>query len=138
MPSDAAARRLIVLLAAALALGACARSAPGLPPDLSHLPVEQRLLPGDLESPDAKLDCPTLVQNAAKDRELAAQLEDAIASNRQHNQAVGYAAAVLFPPLWFATRSDSEVKTTLDTLQTRRDRLDRLVVARKCSPAGAT
>jgi hypothetical protein len=119
-------------LALALALTACQRNALDLPPDLSHLPPEERLTPSDLTSPDAKLDCPTLVQNAAKDRAVIKDLEAAIAANRQHNQTVGYVASVLFPPLWFAVRTDSEVKATLDTLQERRDRLDRLVAARKC------
>jgi hypothetical protein len=51
-----------------LAVAACARSSPPLPPDLSHLPVDQRLLPGDAESPEAKLDCAQLKAEASQIR----------------------------------------------------------------------
>jgi hypothetical protein len=123
-------------LAIAFSLGACQRNALQLPPDLSHLPPEERLTPNDLVHADAKLDCPALLANAAKDREVIKELEQAIAANRSHNQTVGYVASTLFPPLWFAARTDSDVKATLDSLLDRRDRLERLVAARKCRPAG--
>jgi hypothetical protein len=118
---------LIVLLA-----GACARAAPGLPPNLSDRPPEQRLLAGDLDSAEAKLDCRGLADERERNLQTTDQLEKAIAANRGHNQAVGYFGGVLFPPLLLAFKPDSDAKTTLDQLQSQRDRIDRLTKARKC------
>jgi hypothetical protein len=115
-----------------LAATACARSSPQLPPDLSHLPAEQRLLPGDLESPEAKLDCTALKQEAESTKASVKTYEAAIAANRGHNQGVGYFSAVLFPPLALAIRNDEEAKKSLDQLQAKADRLDRLIKAKGC------
>jgi hypothetical protein len=116
----------------AVIVGACARSSPELPPNLSDRPPEQRLLPGDSDSAEAKLDCAGLIQERDRNRATTAELEKRIADNRGHNQAVGYFAGVLFPPLLLAVKPDNDIKTTLDQLQAQRDRLDRLAHAQKC------
>jgi len=120
----------------ALALGACARSSPELPPNLSDRPPEQRLLPGDSASAEAKLDCPGLLQERERNRTTADELEKKIAANRGQNQAAGYFAGILFPPLLLAMKPDTDIKTTLDELQSQRDRIDRLQQARKCTADG--
>jgi hypothetical protein len=120
-------------LALALMLGACARSSPELPPNLSDRPAEQRLLPGDSESAEAKLDCAGLFQERERNRVTTGELEKKIADNRGHNQAVGYIGGVLFLPLLLAVKPDSDIKTTLDQLQSQRDRIDRLTLAQKCA-----
>jgi hypothetical protein len=117
----------------ALLLGGCARSSPELPPNLSDRPPEQRLLQGDSESAEAKLDCAGLLQERERNRTTSSELEQKISGNRGHNQAVGYIGGVLFPPLLLAIKSDSDLKTTLDQLQSQRDRIDRLSQARKCT-----
>ena len=58
----------LAALGALLLLAACARNSPALPPDLSHLSPEQRLLAGDAESPEAKMDCAALNDEAARNR----------------------------------------------------------------------
>jgi hypothetical protein len=128
LSTKASSALLIALLA-----GACAREAPGLPPNLSDRPAEQRLLAGDLDSAEAKLDCAELAAERSRNRATADQLEKAIAGNRGHNQAVGYFSAVLFPPLLLAIKPDSDAKKTLDELQAQRDRIDRLRAAHRCS-----
>lgn len=120
------------MLAALLVTAACARNSPALPPDLSHLPPEQRLLAGDADSPEAKMDCAALKQEATRNRAAVQQHEGVIAANRGHNQAVGYAGAVLFPPLLLASRNDDEAKKNLDELQAKADRIDRLSKAKGC------
>jgi hypothetical protein len=120
------------VLACLLAVGACARPSPQLPPDLSHIPAEQRLLAGDAESAEGKLDCAGLVAERERNREAASKLEAAIAANRGHNQAIGYFSAVVFPPLLFAVRPDDDSKKVLDELQVQRDRIDRLSKAKRC------
>ena len=114
-------------------LGACARSSPELPPNLSDRPAEQRLLQGDSESAEAKLDCVGLLQERERNRQTTDELEKKIAGNRGRNQAVGYFAGVVFPPLLLAVKPDSDIKTTLDQLQVQRDRIDRLTQAKKCA-----
>lgn len=118
-------------LVLAVVLAGCARNAPQLPPDLSHLPPEQRLLVGDQESPEGKLTCPELKEEAVKANTASRQLEGIIASNRGYNTAIIYVSSFL-PPLALAARTDEEAKTSLDSLQARRDRIDRLAKAKNC------
>jgi len=54
------------VLLLALALGACARSSPELPPNLSDRPPEQRLLPGDSASAEAKRTSLDPIPNAGR------------------------------------------------------------------------
>jgi hypothetical protein len=115
-----------------LALVACARPSPELPPNLSDRPSEQRLLPGDSESAEAALDCNGLAGERERNRATTEELEKRIAGNRGHNQAVGYFGGVLFLPLLLAMKPDSDIKTTLDQLQSQRDRIDRLLQSRRC------
>ena len=124
-------RRSSALLLAVL-LGACARQSPTLPPDLSARPPEQRLMAGDGESAEGKLDCPGLVAEYERNKEATSKLESLIARNRGHNQGVVYVGGLLFPPLLFAVKPDDDAKKTLDELQTQRDRIDRLAKARSC------
>ncbi|NQW52560.1 MAG: hypothetical protein HQ465_15095 [Rhodospirillales bacterium] len=112
-------------------LAGCARNAPQLPPDLGHLPPEQRLLVGDQESPEGRLNCPGLKEEAARANAASRQLEGVIASNRGYNTAIIYVSSFL-PPLALVARTDEEAKTSLDTLQVRRDRIDRLAKAKNC------
>ena len=109
MKSSKAAACLLLLLAAG-----CARNAPSLPPDLSHLPADQRLLAGDAESPEARMDCAALKQEAAVNKAQIQQYEGVILANRGHNQAVGYAAGVLFPTLLLASKNDDDAKKKAD------------------------
>jgi hypothetical protein len=121
-----------VVVARLLMLGACARASPDPPPDLGRLPPAQRLLPGDLESPEAQLDCAALKVQRESNRTQASDLGVVIAGHRQQNQAAGYIAGVLFPPALLAVQNDTGAKQTLDELQKRNDRLDRLSAAKGC------
>jgi hypothetical protein len=127
MKSSRAAAWILLLL-----IAGCARNAPPLPPDLSHLPPEQRLLTGDAESPEGRLDCPALQQEAALNRAQIRQYEGVILANRGHNQAVGYIGGALFAPALLAVKNDDEAKKNLDQLQAKADRIDRLGKARSC------
>ncbi|HYD47319.1 MAG TPA: hypothetical protein VEB21_03185 [Terriglobales bacterium] len=125
-------KRNSVLLIALLA-GACARQSPQLPPDLSSMPAEQRLLMGDTESAEGKLDCPALAAEYESNKDATAKLEHLIAANRGHNQGVVYVGSLLFLPLLLAVKPDDDAKKTLDQLQTQRDRIDRLAKAKGCT-----
>ncbi|MDP1751993.1 MAG: hypothetical protein Q8L22_21295 [Reyranella sp.] len=124
--------RKAAILAVALTVAACARNSPPLPPDLGHLPPAQRLLQGDAESPEAKLGCPELKEESERIRMAASQNEATIAGNRSHNQTVSYVGGALFAPLLLAARNDDDAKKNLDELQTKKDRVDRLLQAKGC------
>lgn len=113
-------------------IAGCARNAPPLPPDLSHLPPEQRLLAGDAESPEGRMDCPALQQEAEQSRAQIRQYEGVILANRGQNQAAGYIGAALFLPALLAVRNDDDAKKNLDQLQAKADRIDRLRKAKGC------
>jgi hypothetical protein len=127
MKSSRATAWILLLL-----IAGCARNAPPLPPDLSHLPPEQRLLTGDAESPEGRMDCLALQQEAALNRAQIRQYEGVILANRGHNQAVGYIAGVVFVPALLAVKNDDDAKKNLDQLQAKADRIDRLGKARSC------
>ena len=112
----------------------CARNAPSLPPDLGHLPATERLLAGDIESAEGKLDCVELENASSQSRALSKQLEEMIASKRGQNQAVGYFSGLLFPPLLLAAEHSTDAKKVLDDEQAKRDRIDRLSKAKTCAP----
>ena len=122
----------VAALAALLLVAACARNSPALPPDLSHLPADQRLLVGDADSPEARMDCAALKEEAARNRASKQQYEGVIVANRGQNQAAAYVGGVLFVPALLATRNDDEAKQNLDQLQAQADRIDRLSKARRC------
>lgn len=128
MSSRRSSALLLVLLA-----GACARQSPELPPDLSARRPEQRLLVGDSESAEAKLDCPALALEYDRNKEATGKLESLIAGNRGHNQGVVYVGGLLFPPLLLAVKPDDDAKKSLDSLQAQRDRIDRLAKAKSCT-----
>jgi hypothetical protein len=127
--------RKAAALAVLLLAAACARNSPALPPDLSHLPPDQRYLAADADTPEAKMDCAALKEEGVRNRAAVQQYEGVIVSNRGHNQAVAYAGGIL-PPLLLASRNDEEAKKALDQLQAKADRIDRLTKAKRCS-AGA-
>jgi hypothetical protein len=128
MKSSRAVAGVLLILTAG-----CARNAPPLPPDLGHLPPDQRLLTGDAESPEGRMDCPALQQEAAQNRAQIRQYEGVILANRGHNQAVGYIGAAIFVPVLLAAKNDDDAKKNLDQLQAKADRIDRLGKARSCS-----
>jgi hypothetical protein len=89
-----------------------------------------RLLAGDSESAEGRLDCPGLASEYDRNKEATARLEALIAGSRAHNQTVVYVGGVLFPPLLLAVKPDDDAKKTLDELQSQRDRIDRLSKAK--------
>jgi hypothetical protein len=117
------------LAASALALGACAAPAPSLPPEAGLVTT--------LSAPsaaDAAKSCEDLAAEWRETHARGAEANAAIAANRGHNQAVGYVAAVLFPPLALASEHNSAEKERLAELQARRDVLIGLARARSCPP----
>eukprot|EP00439_Symbiodinium_sp_Y106_P087797 s1_g333.t1 len=67
-----------------------------------------------------------------ENKQESQRLNDVINGNRDQNQAVGYVAAVAFPPLALATESNTEEKEGLDRLQAERDQLYRVKRVKAC------
>lgn len=120
------------MLGTLLFLTACARNAPQLPPDLSHLSGDQRLLAGDADSAEARMDCAGLKDETVRNRAAKHHYEGIILANRVHNQAAVYIGGVLFTPAYLAAKPDEEAKKNLDQLQAQADRIDRLSKAKAC------
>lgn len=112
--------------------GACARNAPPLPPDLGDRPPSQRLLVGDAESAEGRMDCTQLKNEAIHVRATIGGYEQVIAGNRGQNQAAVYIGSAIFLPALLAARTDEDTKKSLDDLQVKRDRIDRLSKAKAC------
>jgi hypothetical protein len=105
-----------------------------LPADLSTLPPAERLLAEDRVAPEAGLDCVALAAELERNRGEMIGRENAIQGRRDQNQAIGYAASVVFPPLLLAAEHSSADKAQLDALQQRRDRPMRLSASKGCPP----
>jgi hypothetical protein len=90
-----------------------------------------------MESAEGALSCRDLSLEAGRSRALTRQLEESIAANRGQNQAVGFVAAAVFPPLALAAQHNSDAKKILDEQQARRDRIDRLAGAKGCVPGAS-
>ncbi|MBO6784204.1 MAG: hypothetical protein JJ899_13175 [Alphaproteobacteria bacterium] len=128
--------RRAALAAAALALAACARSAPELPPDYGSVSATDRLSASDFTSADLRLTCGDIVSEQKAMTETARQLTGVIEANRQHNQVAGYFGGLFLFPL-VAVRENPDEKTKLDRMQDRWDTLTQLKRFKDCdTPSG--
>jgi hypothetical protein len=123
---------LSVVLTYSLILGACAREAVELPPDLSNLPPEQRLTTDDRGSAEFGYSCAELREIGQTTVSLSDELEGRIRSNRGKNQAVSFLGGMLFPPAVLLVSMDDDAKDVLNRLQVKRDRIQRIRTARNC------
>lgn len=120
----------LLVFAVALSAGAgCTRNAPSLPPDVSNVPVAQRLSADDRNSAEFRLSCAQVTAAVQSNRAEAARLESVIESERGRNQAVIFIAGAAGAA--FAAQSDAE-KARLNVLQEKKDRLLRIAAAKNC------
>lgn len=108
----------------ALALAACARSAPDLPPQSD--PATIRLSAGE-----AAMSCADIASAIDVRRTERETLTAEIHGNRQRNQVAGYLGALFIVPLVAAENNTGE-KSRLDEIQSELDRLYAVNRARRC------
>lgn len=115
----------VVLFVSVLTLAACARSAPSLPSS-ANVPASS------LTEAERSMTCSDIDLKLVENTQESERLSGVIQGNRGQNQAVGYVAAVAFPPLALATESNTAEKEGLDRLQAERDQLYRVKRAKAC------
>jgi len=113
------------LVIGVLALAACARSAPSLP-------SSSAVSASSLTEAERSMSCADIDLKLVDNKQESERLTGVIQGNRGQNQAVGYVAAVAFPPLALATESNTEEKEGLDRLQAERDQLYTVKRAKAC------
>ncbi|HET9577199.1 MAG TPA: hypothetical protein VFP44_05190 [Usitatibacter sp.] len=86
------------------------------------MPQQESLANRELPK-DAPTSCANLLQEWAAIARARDAAEADIAAHRASNQALGYFAGVLFPPLVLGIDNDDEAKQRLEELQVRRDEL---------------
>lgn len=111
---------------AGILLAACATPAPNLPQEGVAYPATA------YSARDATLTCNDIAREWQETAQERLKSEATIAAYRAHNQAVGYFAGVLFPPLLFAAEHNEADRERLIALQQRRDVLIGLARARNC------
>jgi hypothetical protein len=112
-------------------LCSCAHAARDLPPDLSHLPPSERLLPGDDRSPEYLLPCDELKKNVSGLTSDVKVLEESLISVQSGNRTkaiVGY----FFTPIMLSLDNASDTKEKLDELYVRKEKAVRIFQSR-CS-----
>ncbi len=91
-----------------------------------------RLLSGDMDSKEGKMDCAGLITELDALHRKEKNMEAIIHSNRGQNQAAGYIGGVLFLPALLAIEGNEEERKVLDQLVVQKDRILRLTQYRNC------
>jgi len=113
-------------------LNACANPARDLPPDLSTLAPSQRLLPEDRQSAEFQLSCDTLVKELDAISTKTAAVQGSLQQARNDNQSKSVAGLLILTPIWLTMDNAEETKKTLAELETRKERIQRIVQAKGC------
>jgi hypothetical protein len=98
-----------------LALCGCARDAPALPPVLEPVPAPA------IDAQQRDTECAKLTADIATWRSEMDAIEQVIYGRRKSDQATGYMAASLFPPLALTIDQQTAQKKALDERQQKVD-----------------
>lgn len=124
------------LLFGAIALAACARAAPELPPDYGSESASAKLTADKFTAVDLRLTCPDIDREQTGLTTEAGGLTGVIESNRGRNQVAGYLGGLFLFPL-VAAKNNPDEKRRLDELQARWDELTQLKRFKNCGvPSG--
>jgi len=118
------------LIALAIAVGGCTRSAPDLPPDYGSVNASRQTL-ASFPAHMRNLNC---AQIASREADLEARnqkAEEIIKSNRTRNQVAGYLGALYLVPV-VAIENDEDQKALLDKNQREVDQLKQLQRVKRC------
>lgn len=123
--------RYAILIAGAVVLAACARSAPDLPPDYGSVSSQAKLSADQFAAADLRLTCNGILAERETITAEAGKLTGVITQNRQHNQVAGYLGGLFLFPL-IATKENPDEKRRLDAIQVRWDTLIALQRFKTC------
>ena len=115
-----------------LFLNSCAKNAPSLPKDYGSVESSEKLTEEDFDKEFLKLTCKDISLQLMKLDSINKKNINKINSTRVEDQATGYVASVLFPPLWFAIDKHSDTKDKIDEVYRQKDKLFKLQSYKKC------
>ena len=108
------------IILSALALAACARTAPALPPDRTESALAEGHNSNVVSADIQALSCSDIRQEMSALEQHDQMLEQKIQSHRHTNQRAAFFGGFLFPPVLL---NDAPAKALLDQNQERRDQL---------------
>lgn len=126
---------LIFLLS--IGIGACAGTAPDLPPDYGSTdakPQPQKL--SNFKPEDANLTCDGIGGEKSDIRAKMARLDAKIAGKHGKNEVVGFIGSAIFAPALLAADHSIKDKEELEKLHLRIDQLALLQRLKKCPASG--
>lgn len=116
-----------------LILVGCAQTAPSLPPDVGSINSIETLSASQFEDSDLQLTCGEIEDRIVALRDQSEEVRERIAENRGDDQALGFFASLVFPPLWLAMDNDEDGKNLANRIQDRIDTLLSLRRLKTCS-----
>ena len=122
LPNRASKAAIVSLFFMTVALTACARPAPELPPDYGSVNTGKTLTADQFTSADLNLSCPQINQEQLQLTEEAGRMTGVIADSKGYNEAIGILGALFIVPALAADQNDGE-KKRLDEIQVRWDTL---------------
>lgn len=105
-----------------LALSACARPAPELPPDYGSVNTATPLIAEQFQSADLGLSCPAIEKEQESLTGEASRMTGVISDSKGYNETVGILGALFIVPALAADQNPKE-KARLDEIQKRWDTL---------------
>lgn len=129
--------RTALFLLLSVGIGACAGTAPHLPPDYGSTnakPLPQKL--SNFEPADVKLSCENIGSEKSDIRSKMNQLSAKIAGKHGGNQVVGYIGSAFFAPALLAADYSIQDKEELERFQLRLDKLALLQRLKDCPAPG--
>lgn len=113
-------------------LTGCANRARDLPPDLSHLPVKERLLPSDKESVEYCMTCDNLKTQLELTQKSILNVESQLSNIQSSNQSKGSLGILLLPPVMLTMQNNDEISEKYRKLDEKKERILRIKNAREC------
>lgn len=123
---------LINTLVITVVLTGCAHNARDLPPDLSYLPVKERLLTSDKESAEFCMTCDNLKAQLELTQKSISNVENQLNSIQASNQTKGSVGVLLFPPAMLTMQNNDEIYTQYTQLDAKKERILRIRNAHEC------
>lgn len=122
LSNNARRAAFVSLIVTAVALSACARPAPQLPPDYGSVDTGKTLTADQFKAADLNLSCPQIDQEQLRLTEEAGRMTGVISDSKGYNEAIGILGALFIVPALAADQNAGE-KRRLDEIQVRWDTL---------------
>ena len=123
---------VINTLIVAVFLAGCANRAIDLPPDLSHLPIKDRLLENDKATAEFCMTCDNLKTQLEQTKMSILSVENQLSSIQNTNQSKGSIGILLFSPMMLTMQNTDELSAEYRQLDKRKELLLRIKSAREC------